>query len=238
VERGLLKFLAARPQSVGLDYYLGAMVDLADTHHPTLVAIDPMSALNCVGTQSDARGLIMRIINILKSRKITGIFTSLTNDGERSAEIEAGITSLIDTWILVRNLEQNGERTRGLTVLKARGVKHSNQIREMILTNRGVTFAPIYVGPEGVLTGSARAAQDVLDKAANQAARKHAQLRKAVLTAKRKAIAAKTIEMESEYAIVAEENARSVAENTAAQMRVLARRGNQSTEQERAGAKK
>jgi circadian clock protein KaiC len=123
-------------------------------------------------------------------------------------------------------------------VLKARGVKHSNQIREMILTNRGVTFAPIYVGPEGVLTGSARAAQDVLDKAANQAARKHAQLRKAVLTAKRKAIAAKTIEMESEYAIVAEENARSVAENTAAQMRVLARRGNQSTEQERAGAKK
>ena len=132
--------------------------------------------------------MLLRLIDFLKSRQITALFVNLTAGGDAWERTDVGISSLIDTWILLRDIELAGERNRGLYVLKSRGMKHSNQIREYLITSEGIELQDVYVGPEGVLTGSMRAAQEDREKAAAlarrtgdraQAARPRAQARRA-----------------------------------------------------------
>jgi len=150
--------------SFGLEMHLVTMHKLIKDFQPSTVIVDPVSNLISIGFAAEVRMLLMRLVDILKQSRITSLFTSLT---ELSSEdrTEVGVSSLMDTWLLVKNLELEGERNRGMYIIKSRGMAHSNQIREFLLTSSGVELIDVYVGPGGVLTGAARSTQEAKDKA-------------------------------------------------------------------------
>lgn len=164
-ERGLLRFSAARPTVYGLEMHLAHIHRCVEEFAPSLVVLDPITNLVMTGSQIQVKGMLMRLIDSLKSRHITCLFTSLTSGGDAVEQSEAGVSSLIDTWILLRFLESSGERNRALYILKSRGMAHSNQIREFILTAHGIELQEVYLGPGGVLTGSARYVQEARERA-------------------------------------------------------------------------
>jgi circadian clock protein KaiC len=160
IMRGLLRFYAERPGSFGLEKHLVMLQELTFAFNPKVVVIDPITNFSTAGTHSEVKSMAVRLIDMFKSRQITAMFTSLTS-GDSSPELsQVGVSSLMDAWLLLRNLECNGERSRGLYVLKARGLEHSNQIREFVLTRHGVQLLDVYAGPSGLLTGSARVAAE------------------------------------------------------------------------------
>jgi circadian clock protein KaiC len=164
VKRGLLRFYAERPASFGLEKHLVTLQEITAAFNPKVVVIDPITNFTSVGTHSEVKSMAVRLIDLFKSRQITALFTSLTS-GDSAAEMsQVGVSSLMDAWLLLRNLECNGERSRGLYVLKARGMAHSNQIREFVLTDHGVQLLDVYTGPSGLLTGSARVAAEAKER--------------------------------------------------------------------------
>jgi circadian clock protein KaiC len=165
-KKGLLRIHATRPSAYGLETHLASLHKLIIEFQPRLVVVDPITTFLAAGTSVDAESMLMRLTDFLKSQGITALFTSLTHGGNALEGTQVGISSLIDTWLLLRDIELGGERNRALCILKSRGMAHSNQIREFLLTDRGVEFKDVYVGPEGVLTGSRRQAQEVRDQAA------------------------------------------------------------------------
>lgn len=199
VHRGLLRFRASRPTSFGLETHLSQMFRDIEEFRPVNVVVDPISSIQSAGTELDARAMAMRLIDWLKARGITTVFTSLTHGGSPTEQSEVGISSLIDAWLLLQNLETDGERTRGLSVLKVRGMSHSNQMRELRLGEHGVDLIDIVVGPSGILIGSARMAQAALDRAAREEQREQAQTLKAALARKRAAKDARIAELSAEY---------------------------------------
>lgn len=164
VKEGLLRYEATRPGTYGLEMHLALMHEVVERFQPDVIVIDPLSDLLSVGSFEQVKGMIVRMIDYLKSCQITTLMTSLTTGGASAEETEIGISSLIDTWIMVRDLETDGERTRGLFVLKSRGMAHSNQVREFLLTDHGVELLDVYIGPAGVLTGSARLVQEARER--------------------------------------------------------------------------
>ncbi|HYO18423.1 MAG TPA: circadian clock protein KaiC, partial [Dermatophilaceae bacterium] len=166
VEQGLLHLHCQRPTTLGLETHLATMQHLIQEVAPAVVVIDPVSSMARSGSGLDAAAMLMRQVDYLKAGGITAVFTSLVASGNGLEETDQGISSLVDTWLLVRTLIGNGERNRGLYVLKSRGMAHSNQIREFLVSSSGVSLVPAYVGPMGVLTGSARATQEAATKAA------------------------------------------------------------------------
>jgi circadian clock protein KaiC len=165
ITKGLLRFHATRPTSYGLEAHLSALHKLVNEFEPRVVIVDPITNFLKAGTQSEAEAMVMRLIDFLKARQITAVFTSLTHGGGIQEVSQAGISSLIDTWLLLRDIELGGERNRGMYILKSRGMPHSNQIREFVLTGQGIELKDVYVGPEGVLTGSMRLAQESRERA-------------------------------------------------------------------------
>ena len=165
VQRGLLRFHAARPTMQGLETHLAtahrAVLDFA----PQAVVIDPITALHNAGADLDAYAMLMRLIDFLKSRQVTALMTSLTSGGDALEQTAVGVTSLVDTWLLLRDIELGGERNRGLCVLKSRGMAHSNQIREFVIGDRGIDLLDAYSGSAGVLTGSMRRSQEARERA-------------------------------------------------------------------------
>jgi circadian clock protein KaiC len=173
VKKGLLQFYAERPGAFGLEKHLVTIHDITTTFNPKVVVIDPITNFGSVGTQSEVKSMCVRLIDLFKSREITALFTSLTS-GDSAAELsEVGVSSLMDAWLLLRNLESNGERNRGLYVLKARGIAHSNQVREFVLTNHGAQLLDVYTGSSGLLLGSARVAAEAKEQ---EDAAEHARL--------------------------------------------------------------
>jgi circadian clock protein KaiC len=158
VRRGLLRFHAARPTLRGLEMHLSVMHREIQRFNPAVVVVDPVTNLITTATTTEVSRMLTRLVDFLKAREITAMFTSLLH-GALADETDVGISSLMDTWLMLRNFEANGERTRGLYVLKSRGVAHSNQVREFVLSDRGLQLVDVYVGPQGVLTGSAREAE-------------------------------------------------------------------------------
>ncbi|MBF0495391.1 MAG: hypothetical protein HQK58_02265 [Deltaproteobacteria bacterium] len=128
------------------------------------MVVDPISNLNAVGTTYEAQMMLLRLMDFLKARQITSLFTDLTVAREIIDQTEVGVSSLMDTWIVLKSIESGGERNRGLYVIKSRGMSHSNQSREFLLTSNGVELVDVYVGQEGVLTGTARFVQEVKEK--------------------------------------------------------------------------
>ncbi|RYG17703.1 KaiC 1, partial [bacterium] len=146
---------------------------------PRSVIIDPVTTFLAAGSASDAEAMLMRLVDYLKAEGITGFFTSLTHAGSAAETSSIGLSSLMDTWLLVRDIESNGERNRGLYVIKSRGMNHSNQVREFLITGEGVQLREVYVGPEGLLTGSARTAQSERERNAALLAQQESAKRRA-----------------------------------------------------------
>ena len=165
VKQGLLKFQNARPSNFGLEIHLASIHKAISDYQPSVVVVDPITNFLAVGDAPDTKSMLTRLIDFLKTRQITGMFTSLTSSTAEIEDSEVGVSSLMDTWLLVKNVESNGERNRGLYILKARGIGHSNQVREFLLTDHGIELIDAYVGSEGVLMGSARAAQTAREAA-------------------------------------------------------------------------
>ncbi len=158
IEAGLLQVRAIRPTAFGFEEHLAMLHRLLDEHEPQLVVLDAVASLTHAGARSDTTSAISRDLDLLKGRGITTVMTTLTH-GESQESSEVDVSSLVDTWLLLRNQESNGERNRLLFVIKSRGSAHSNQVREFILTDDGAELLDVYVGPNGVLTGSERIEQ-------------------------------------------------------------------------------
>jgi circadian clock protein KaiC len=199
VNNGLLRFYNARPSLHGLEMHLAIMHKAIVEHKPKLVIIDPVSNLSSTSDERDVHLMLIRLVDFLKMHGITAVFTNLTS-GEMSREsTDMGISSVMDTWLLLRDIELGGERNRGIYVLKARGLKHSNQIREFVITEKGIDLLDVYTGPEGVLTGSARIAQEAKETAATLIRTQDTQRRQIELERKRKSAEAQIAAIEAEF---------------------------------------
>jgi circadian clock protein KaiC len=163
LDNGLLHFHATRPTLFGLEMHLVSMNRLVRGIKPSVVIMDPISNLVSVGSSAEVKSALTRFIDSLKTEDITALFTCLVF-GQHQDLTEVGVSSLMDTWITVRDIESDGERNRGLQIIKSRGMAHSNQVREFVLSSDGVRLVDVYVGPGGVLTGSARLAQELKDR--------------------------------------------------------------------------
>src|SRR5664280_1961214 len=205
VKRGLLRFHSARPSLYGLEMHLATMFKEIATFQPHVVIIDPITSLMDSGTDSERKGMVTRLIDYLKAGQVTSLFTSLTQGGHVLQQSEAAMSSLMDAWVLLQEVEGNGERNRVLYVLKARGMAHSNQIREFLISDHGIDLVDAYIGPSGVLTGSARAAQTAREKAEALASQQEAARRQRELKRKRAALEQQIAGLRSEHEASAEE---------------------------------
>lgn len=165
VKKGLLKFHNARPSAWGLELHLAMIHKEIVEFEPQVVVVDPITNFLAIGDEIETKSMLTRLIDLLKVRQITGMFTSLTSSAGEIEDSEVGVSSLMDAWLLVKSVETNGERNRGLYILKARGIAHSNQVREFVLTSHGIELIDAYVGTEGVLMGSARSSQLARERA-------------------------------------------------------------------------
>jgi circadian clock protein KaiC len=179
------------------------------------VVFDPVSSLEAAGSFEDAKNALMRLVDFLKSRNITALCTSLTTGGTPLEQSEVGISSLIDSWILLRNMEMGGERTRLLSILKSRGMAHNNRVREFVLSEKGVDLIDVYMGPEGILTGTFRAFQEAQDKNDAIKRRRSAELAKKLMKSKRMALEARIAELETQFVADTKEVMDTLAEQEA-----------------------
>lgn len=189
VDKKLLRFSARRPSLFGLETHLASMYRDVTDSDPAAVVIDPMSALLGAGATGDVHSMVLRLVDFLKSRGVTALFTNLGVSSE-TVTTEIQISSLMDVWLLLYNRESNGEHNRQLYLLKSRGMAHSNQVREFLMTSEGIRLRDAYVGPEGVLTGSARLAQEAKDSAAARSREQDVERRARELERKRRETAA------------------------------------------------
>lgn len=166
VENGLLRFESVRPTAYGLEMRLQTIKTWVREFQPSSVVIDPMSNLATTGTVNQTKNFLMRLIDMFKSQQITVFFSNLLQSGAPLEHTELGVSSLMDTWLELRTVETNGERNRTLYVLKSRGMQHSNQVREFVLTSNGIELVDVYLGQQNFLTGTARVAQQSQEKLA------------------------------------------------------------------------
>jgi circadian clock protein KaiC len=159
IKGGLLRFHASRPTLYGLEMHLATMFKEVQSYKPAVVIVDPITSLLVAGSESEAKSMVTRLIDFLKTEQITSLFTSLVSGGRNLPPTEIVISSLMDSWVLLQDIESNGERNRVLNVLKSRGMSHSNQAREFLITDTGIDLVDAYLGPAGVVTGAARVAQ-------------------------------------------------------------------------------
>ncbi len=171
VRKGLLLFQAARPTYGGIEEHLLVTHKRISSFHPSIVVVDPVTNLIMVSTANEVRSMLTRLVDFLKTQGITSIFTSLTAGGGPLEASEVDVSSLMDTWLVLESIAVGGERNRAVYVLKSRGMEHSNQIREFLLTDSGLRLLDVYLGPEGVLTGSARLSQEEREKTADMSRR-------------------------------------------------------------------
>ena len=199
VDRGLLYFHCERPTTQGLEDHLATMRRLVEAIVPTLVVIDPVSSLSRGTSKGDVSAMLTRQIHYLKLAGITAVMTSLTEGGNDLEHTELSISSLVDTWLLAITMQTSGERNRGLYVLKSRGMAHSNQIREFLLSSAGVSLVPVYMGPDGVLTGSARAAAEAVEADLGLGAEHEASQLAEAMELRRKAVQTRVASMWADF---------------------------------------
>jgi len=205
MEQGLLDIYAVRPTIYGLEMHLVKMYKMVREFKPKVVIIDPVTNLIAIGSDTEVKSMLSRLIDFLKANQITALFTNLSHSGGGLEQTEFGISSLMDTWLLLRDIELGGERNRGLYILKSRGMAHSNQIREFLLTDKGIDLVDVYLGPSGVLTGAARIAQEAQEKASELMRREEIERKKRELERKRQAIEAHITALRSEFEAAQEE---------------------------------
>jgi circadian clock protein KaiC len=224
VDKKLLRFSARRPSLFGLETHLATMYRDVTEFDPIAVIVDPMSALMNAGATGDVHSMVLRLVDFLKARGVTALFTNLGVAAGENAATEIQISSLMDTWLLLYNRESNGEHNRQLYLLKSRGMAHSNQVREFILSSEGIKLRAAYVGPEGMVTGSARLAQEAKDKAAILVREQEMERRSRELERKRREIAAQIDILQAQLASEETESALLNREGTAREDQLAADR--------------
>ena len=200
-KKKLLQFHSSRATFYGLEMHLAMIHKIVQDFQPKVVVIDPIGSLIQAGNQRDAHIMIVRLIDFLKQKQITAFLTNLTSGGAALERTDVEISSIVDSWLFTRDIELDGERNRALYVLKSRGTAHSNQLREFLLTPHGVDLLDVYVGPEGVLTGSSRLSQEAQEKAAARARQQEADRRERDRVRKREALEARIIALRKEFEI-------------------------------------
>ncbi|CAH0348289.1 circadian clock protein KaiC [Aquabacterium sp. CECT 9606] len=199
VKKGLLEVHASRPTLQGLEQHLALMHAVVRRAKPDVVVVDPISNLTMNTEDVSLKPTLMRLIDLLKQQGVTAVFTTLTGDGSSArAETQIGVSSLMDTWLMLSNLEFNGERTRTIQVLKSRGMAHSNQVREFILSEQGVDLVDVYLQADRVLTGSARLVHEQQEQASSELRKRDHQRRLGELASRRKAIDAQIAALQAE----------------------------------------
>jgi circadian clock protein KaiC len=198
-EAGLLQFHASRPTIYGLEMHLAMMHKLVSEFQPEVVVIDPISNLMSVGSDLQVRSMLTRLIDFLKTNQITALFTDLTMGGVSVEGTEVRVSSIMDTWLLLGYVEEDAERNRVLNLLKSRGMAHSNQMREFVLSDDGIHLTDVYVGPEGVLTGAARLTQEAKINAAAMIRTQELDARTRAVKRKREVLEAKIAALRAEY---------------------------------------
>ena len=199
VQNGQLRFHASRPTVFGLEMHLAMMHQQVEEFDPHVVVVDPVTNLMSVGTLGEVGAMLTRLIDFFKSRATTAIFTSLTSGRDAPEQTRVGVSSLMDTWMLLRFLEENGERNRGLYVLKSRGMAHSNQVRELVMSDRGIELVEVYdAGSAGVLTGAARHTHTAAALAEAALRRQEVERRRRELERKRQLLQAQMAAMRAE----------------------------------------
>lgn len=206
IDNGLLQFYASRPTLYGLEMHLVNIHKKIKQLKPKVVILDPISNLATVGQISEVKSILIRLIDFLQAEGITVMFTALNLNTTPNEQTDEGVSSLVDAWISVRDLESNGERNRGLYIMKSRGMKHSNQVREFIITDNGLNLVDVFVGSEGaLLTGSAREAEQ-LNEVTGAELRNYALSRKdREIGRKRKVLEAQITSLQEEFDSVQDE---------------------------------
>ena len=232
MKSGRLRIASHRPTSLGLEGHLAVLHKVTAEFAPSSVIIDPVGTMASAGAAYDAHLMLVRMIDFFKNRGVTVLLTSLTHGGAAMEATEMAVSSLVDTWILVKSIETNGERTRGLYILKSRGMAHSNQVREFLITKEGVRLEEPYIGPEGVLTGTARAMQEAREATAERERALAKQRATRLLERKHALLEQRIAELRAEFAaeeIELQATARSAAEledeRVASRDRMTAMRG-------------
>jgi circadian clock protein KaiC len=199
VKKGLLQFHATRPTLYGLETHLTTSIKLINKFEPNIVILDAINGFVIGENQTEVKTMLLRLVDFLKMKRVTAFFTSLTSTNDNIEIPDFYISFLIDTWLLLRDIEIGGERNRGLYVLKSRGMAHSNQIREFRLTNHGIELLDVYVGADGVLTGSARLSQETKDEAEQLLRQQEIGSKQFGLERKREAMEAQIVVLRSEF---------------------------------------
>jgi circadian clock protein KaiC len=205
VDKGLLKFYASRPTLYGLEMHLVAIHKAIQKFKPKVVVLDPITNLITVGSFSEVKSMLVRLIDFLQEEQITVLFTALTLNTIVSEQTDDGVSSLVDSWLFIKDIEINGERNRGLYIMKARGMHHSNQVREFVITSKGLDLEDVYLGPEGILTGSAREAQILLEQTGDALHHNALGRKDRELLRKRKVLESKIESLRTEFESMEEE---------------------------------
>lgn len=240
IDKDLLRIVSIRPTSHGLEGHLSHIHKIVKDFQPDALILDPIGTLGGAGADLDTHLMIVRLIDFLKTQGVTTMMSNLTHGGEHSESTSAAISSLVDTWILVNSIESNGERNRGLYVLKSRGMAHSNQIREFVITPRGIDLLEPYIGTGGVLTGAARIAQEDRERAARTARDADQDRAKRLLARKREVMEQRIAALRAEFDAEAMESGHVLEESRNAETaldtardRMATRRGAQRAAAER-----
>lgn len=222
--KGLLLHEAWRPSQYGLETHLLRIHQIVEKLQPANVVIDPITSLLSGTSPQQTQSMLVRLIDFLKTRGITAIFTSLTRGDSAWENTDLGVSSLIDTWLILRDIELNGERNRGMYVLKSRGMAHSNQLREFMLGRDGLQLVPTYVGAGGVLTGSSRVAQEAVEAAAALVREQEIEGRQRELQRRREALEARIQSLRAEFAAQEEEMLKLINQGRAREDLILTNR--------------
>jgi circadian clock protein KaiC len=236
VKNGLLQIHSSRATFYGLEMHLALIHKLIQQVNPDIVVVDPVGSLVGGGTSRDANSMVVRLIDFLKLKGITAMLTNLNAGGEALERTDIEISSIVDTWILLRDIELGGERNRAMYVLKSRGMAHSNQLREFLLTDHGIDLLDVYVGPEGVLTGSSRVSLEARERSDALTLREEAERKERERQRKREALEARILAMRKDFEaedaesvlVASEESARKTRLNEDRRAMAVSRQADQS----------
>ncbi|HKV82709.1 MAG TPA: circadian clock protein KaiC [Candidatus Sulfotelmatobacter sp.] len=199
VKNGLLHIHSSRATFYGLEMHLAQIHKLVQQVKPDIVVIDPIGSLIGAGAMHDANSMVIRLVDFLKLKGITAMLTNLTSGGDALERTDVAISSIVDSWILLRDIEVGGERNRAMYVLKSRGMSHSNQLREFLLTDHGIELLDVFVGPEGMLTGSSRVSLEARERAATLTLKQEAERKERERQGRREALEAKIVAMRKDF---------------------------------------
>ena len=221
VKKGLLCFQATRPAFAGLEMQLTMMHKATINFDPQVVVVDPLNGFVSSDNISDVKSMLMRLADFLKTKQISSMFTQLMSSSAAHETNDIAISSMVDTWLVMHDIEIGGERNRCLYIIKSRGMAHSNQVRECLITDHGVELCEVYVGAGGVLTGSARIAQEAQELALTLTREQEVERRKIEIESRRQALEAQISALRAEFGVQEAESMKIITQEQAQASQLL-----------------